>query len=173
MASADEAERQQLAVGESGDRQDEAVAEPVDEATVTSNRGEPGLAQFEICGTKTTQVVDERCPASGCVPRLHVGGIAGEVHAEPACQVVLGPRSAEPRGIEVTRQLVELEDARAAHGGAHRCVELACRVCRDLLIGGGARTPALRRANAAMVRTASAVASPSSCSECSSDGSSS
>nr|WP_259306612.1 hypothetical protein [Cellulomonas sp. P24] len=127
MTAADEAEGFELAVGgDAGDREDQAIAEAVDEATGPRDAGQAGLGELQVGDALAAQVIDEPGPTGRGVPGEHVR-VAGQVGTEPFGQVGLGPGTGELAHVVVGGQSVELEDA----GRADRChggVELTGRL---------------------------------------------
>jgi hypothetical protein len=65
-------ESQNLAVVD--DREDDPVAEAVDEPAGAWHGGDTGGDHFVVADPKTPEVVDEVGPASGCLTGLEPGG---------------------------------------------------------------------------------------------------
>jgi len=86
MLSTDESE--DLAVVD--DREDDPVAETVDQSAGACKSGDTGDGHFLIGDPVPPQMVNEVGPAGGCVTGLEPG-VVGDVSAEPVGQVLLRP----------------------------------------------------------------------------------
>ena len=91
VAAADEAE--DLAVVD--DREDDAVAEPVDQTAGAGPGGHPGGEHLVVGDAAAAEVVDQAGPPAGAWPGRNRGSSV-EVLAEPVGEVVPGPTMPEP-----------------------------------------------------------------------------
>ena len=87
MSSTDESE--DLAVMD--DREDDPVAEPVDQPAGACHGGDTGDRHFFVGDPVPPQVINEVGPAGGCVTGLEPD-VVGDVCAEPVGQIMLRPR---------------------------------------------------------------------------------
>ena len=101
VAASDEAE--DLVVV--GDRQDDTVAEPVDQGPGAGPGGQAGLEELVVGDAAPAEVVDQGGPAGGCVPGgdVRVGAPAGQSLVE----VGPGPGGVDPVAVEVHRHGVD------------------------------------------------------------------
>src|SRR5215203_555881 len=82
-------EPQDLAVV--NDREDDPVAEPVDQSAGACDNGYAGDRYLLVGDPVPPKIINQAGPAGGCLARLE-SGIIGDVSAEAVCQVLLPPR---------------------------------------------------------------------------------
>ena len=73
------------------DREDDPVAEPVDQPAGACGDGDTGDHHFFVGDPVPPEVVDEVGPACGCLTGLE-SEVVGDVLAEPVGQILLRPR---------------------------------------------------------------------------------
>src|SRR4051812_14831456 len=96
------------------DREDDPVAEAVDESAGVGYRSDTGHDHLIVTDTLLSEVVDEVGPAGGCLAGLK-SGVVADVLAESVGQIVLPPRRRKVAAEIGEAQLVDPEHAFPAH----------------------------------------------------------
>src|SRR5512133_3814044 len=92
------------------DREDNPVAEAVDEPAGACHGGDTGGDHFVVADPMLSEVVDEVGPAGGCLAGLE-SRVVGDVLAESVGQIVLSPRRRKVPAEIGEAQLVDLDHA--------------------------------------------------------------
>jgi hypothetical protein len=95
------------------DREDDPVAEAVDEPAGACHSGDTGDDHFVVGDAMLPEVGDEVGPAGGCLAGLE-SPVVGDVLAEPVGEIVLSPRPREVAAEIGRGELVDLEHAFSA-----------------------------------------------------------
>lgn len=132
VAAADEPEHPPAGVV--GNRQDDPVTEPVDEAGVPGGRGQPGGLQFGAGDALAAQVIQQPGPPGRGVSGADVR-MAGDVAAETVDQVVAGPATGRQLLLVVVQR--HRVDLRQTLHGDRRLLRLGSAVVGPLQVGVG------------------------------------